>query len=97
MSIFSRPCKDIICSYNNHMEIAFGPVKRAAALQERGLDFADAALVFAGKTLDYPDERHERLRGVAHHYGWNAARTHGDPGMDGPRRSTARIFDEESQ
>jgi len=39
------------------MQITFDPVKRAATLQDRGLDFADAALVFAGKTLDLPDER----------------------------------------
>lgn len=39
------------------MEIAFDPAKRARTLAERGLDFADAATVFAGRTLDYPDER----------------------------------------
>jgi uncharacterized DUF497 family protein len=41
------------------MKITFDPVKRAATLQDRGLDFADAAEVFAGKTLDFPDERHD--------------------------------------
>ncbi|WP_371420743.1 BrnT family toxin [Tardiphaga sp.] len=41
------------------MQITFDPVKRAATLQDRGLDFADAALVFAGKTLDLPDERRD--------------------------------------
>jgi uncharacterized DUF497 family protein len=41
------------------MKITFDPVKRAATLQDRCLDFADAAEVFAGKTLDFPDERHD--------------------------------------
>lgn len=41
------------------MQITFDPVKRAATLQDRGLDFADAALVFAGRTLDDPDERQD--------------------------------------
>jgi len=31
--------------------------KRQATLKARGLDFADAALVFAGRTLTLPDER----------------------------------------
>ncbi|KIZ33777.1 MULTISPECIES: BrnT family toxin [Rhodopseudomonas] len=41
------------------MEITFDPAKRAASMQDRGLDFADAAEVFAGKTLDFPDERRD--------------------------------------
>jgi uncharacterized DUF497 family protein len=41
------------------MKITFDPVKRAATLQDRSLDFNDAAEVFAGKTLDFPDERHD--------------------------------------
>jgi uncharacterized DUF497 family protein len=39
------------------MRIEFDPAKRAAVFEERGLDFADAAEVFAGKTLDMEDER----------------------------------------
>jgi uncharacterized DUF497 family protein len=39
------------------MEVEFDPEKRAAALEERGLDFADAAQVFAGTTIDQEDER----------------------------------------
>lgn len=39
------------------MRITFDPVKRAKTLTERGLDFADAALVFAGVTLEIQDER----------------------------------------
>jgi uncharacterized DUF497 family protein len=41
------------------MKITFDPVKRASTLRDRGLDFADAAEVFAGKTLNIPDERHD--------------------------------------
>jgi uncharacterized protein len=41
------------------MKITFDPAKREATLRDRGLDFADAAHVFAGKTLDDPDERRD--------------------------------------
>ena len=39
------------------MRISFDPVKRAKTLTERGLDFADAALVFAGVTVEIEDQR----------------------------------------
>lgn len=39
------------------MTITFDPAKRDKTLQERGLNFADAALVFAGVTLDVEDTR----------------------------------------
>ena len=39
------------------MEISFDPVKRAWALAERGLDFADADKVFAGTVFEFEDER----------------------------------------
>jgi uncharacterized protein len=39
------------------MKIAFDPAKQAATLESRGLDFADAAEVFIGQTLDFPDDR----------------------------------------
>lgn len=39
------------------MKITFDPDKRAKTLEERGLDFAEAALVFAGKTIDVEDQR----------------------------------------
>jgi hypothetical protein len=39
------------------MRITFDPAKRKTALAERGLDFADAALVFAGVTLEIEDTR----------------------------------------
>lgn len=46
------------------MKIAFDPVKRAIALQDRGVDFLDAALVFNEPSVtgedtrfDYPEQR----------------------------------------
>jgi uncharacterized DUF497 family protein len=33
--------------------------KRRKVLAKRGLDFADAALIFAGRTMTLPDERRE--------------------------------------
>ncbi len=39
------------------MAITFDPAKRAKTLAERGLDFADAELVFAGVTLEVEDKR----------------------------------------
>ena len=39
------------------MKITFDPAKRKATLVERGLDFADAALVFSGVTVEIEDNR----------------------------------------
>jgi hypothetical protein len=39
------------------MRISFDPIKREKALAERGLDFADAAAVFEGVTLEVEDIR----------------------------------------
>ena len=41
------------------MKITFDPAKRQAALSERGLNFADAALVFAGPTITAQDTRRD--------------------------------------
>ena len=41
------------------MAIVFDPAKRARTLAERGLDFADAATVFAGVTLTLADQRRD--------------------------------------
>jgi uncharacterized DUF497 family protein len=37
--------------------ITFDPRKRAATLAERGLDFKDAAFIFAGPTFEVEDTR----------------------------------------
>ena len=39
------------------MRITFDPTKRDKALSERGLDFDDAELIFAGVTLEVEDTR----------------------------------------
>ena len=39
------------------MRITFDPAKRRSTLAERGLDFRDAARVFAGPTLEVEDRR----------------------------------------
>ena len=39
------------------MKITCDPAKREKALQERGLDFLDAAKVFSGETLTLIDDR----------------------------------------
>ena len=39
------------------MQITFDPAKREATLAERGLDFADAAIVFSGVTLEVEGTR----------------------------------------
>jgi uncharacterized protein len=41
------------------MKITCDPAKRALTLAERGLDFEDAAEVFRGDTLDFPDDRRD--------------------------------------
>ena len=39
--------------------VTFDPGKRDRTLQDRGLDFADAAEVFAGVTVDRVDDRED--------------------------------------
>lgn len=41
------------------MRIIFDPDKRETTLRERGLDFEDAEIVFAGLTLDVEDARRD--------------------------------------
>jgi hypothetical protein len=41
------------------VRITFDPGKRRAALSDRGLDFDDAATVFAGPTITVQDTRHD--------------------------------------
>jgi uncharacterized DUF497 family protein len=43
----------------NGVKISYDPVKRAKTLKERGLDFADAAEVFAGEFTVAPDDRRD--------------------------------------
>lgn len=39
------------------MEVSFDPEKRAATLANRGLDFADAVIVFDGPVFEFEDDR----------------------------------------
>jgi len=41
------------------VKITFDPAKRQAALGERGLDFTDAFIVFAGPTITVQDTRRD--------------------------------------
>jgi uncharacterized DUF497 family protein len=41
------------------VKITFDPAKRQAALIERGLNFADASIVFAGPTITAADIRRD--------------------------------------
>jgi uncharacterized DUF497 family protein len=41
------------------VKITFDPAKREAALSDRGLDFADAAVVYAGPTITVQDTRRD--------------------------------------
>jgi len=41
------------------VRITFDPAKRQAALDDRGLNFADAAIVFAGPTITFEDTRRD--------------------------------------
>ena len=45
--------------YNIIVKITFDPIKRAATLSERGLDFLDTKRVFAGETFTFIDSRHD--------------------------------------
>jgi len=44
-------------SYNNIVRITYDRAKRTRTFAARGLDFEDAALVFAGVTLEVEDTR----------------------------------------
>lgn len=52
------------------LKLIFDPAKRDRTLHERGLDFADSAEIFAGRTIDIPDERFDygetRIISVGH-------------------------------
>ena len=56
------------------MRITFDPLKRDKAWLERGLDFADAEIVFKGVTLEVEDIRKEYGEQRIICYGWLAGR-----------------------
>jgi hypothetical protein len=53
---FDTPIK---WGYVNSVKITFDPVKRQTALDKRGLEFADTAIIFAGLTITVEDTRRD--------------------------------------
>jgi uncharacterized DUF497 family protein len=56
------------------MRITFDPAKRDRTWRERGLDFADAAIVFGGVTLEVEDTRQAYGETRIICFGWLAGR-----------------------
>ena len=56
------------------MDITYDPAKRAKTLAQRGLDFEDAAEVFAGLTVEVEDDREDYGENRVICYGRLAAR-----------------------
>ena len=78
------------------MKITFDPAKRQAALAERGLNFADAEIVFAGPTITVQDTRREYGEGTLSDRRISCG-SNGDGGLDAARRSAAYYLDEKVQ
>lgn len=49
----------IFCNYIKAVKISYDPAKRAATLEHRGLDFANAGEVFAGPHASALDDRQD--------------------------------------
>jgi hypothetical protein len=78
------------------MRITFDPVKRDNTLAERGLDFADAAIVFAGVTLEIEDTRLDYGEDPGHLL-WPAGGSDGRGGLHAAWRGPPHLQHEESQ
>ena len=78
------------------MRITFDQVKRDKALAERGLDFADAELVFAGVTLEVEDLRKNYGEPRIICYG-RLGRADGCRGLYAAWRGSSHLQYEESQ
>jgi uncharacterized DUF497 family protein len=50
---------DVSVTTVSSVDISYDPAKRSATLEERGLDFADAARMFEGDIVTVPDLRRE--------------------------------------
>ncbi len=55
----SRLTLPIFVATITYVHITYDPEKRAETLEKRGLDFVDAARVFAGETFEFVDTRRE--------------------------------------
>jgi uncharacterized DUF497 family protein len=75
------------------VRITYDDEKRAKTLEERGLDFEDAAVIFEGQRATRADNRRDygepRFKNGGHVRRW-----HGGGYMDAARRRGARYFDE---
>jgi hypothetical protein len=80
----------------NNVKVTFDPAKRQAALKDRGLNFADASIVFAGATITARDIRRDYGETRFQTVGFLADRI-GDGGLDTARRDAARDLDEKVQ
>jgi len=78
------------------VRITFDPAKRDRTLTERGLDFADADLVFAGVTVEIEDTRKNYGEPRIICYGLLAGRMV-VVGYDTTWRESPRLQHEESQ
>ena len=56
------------------MRLTYDPAKRQRTLEERGLDFDDAAIVFAGLTVELDDRREDYGERRIICYGWLGGR-----------------------
>ena len=77
------------------MRITFYPIKREKTLTERGLDFADASLVFAGVTVEIEDTRKDY--GETSHLLWLVGRPDSRRGLHTAWRGSSHIQHEESK
>ena len=78
------------------MKITFDPAKRRAAIAERGLDFVDAEVVFAGMTITVEDTRRDYGETRNQTVGF-PGRSNGDDRLDAARRGATHHLDEKMQ
>ena len=82
------------------MRITFDPAKRDKTLAERGLDFADSEVIFAGVTLEFEDTREDYGETRMICYGLlqgRIARPNGPSGIYAAWRGSSRFQYEESK
>jgi|CXWL01.1.fsa_nt_gi uncharacterized DUF497 family protein len=61
-------------SYNNPVRVTYDPGKRTRTLEERGLDFEDAGIVFDGPTVEVEDKRRDYGERRILCFGWLSGR-----------------------
>jgi uncharacterized DUF497 family protein len=53
------------------VKITFDPEKRRTTLRDRGLDFSDASIVFAGLTITVEDGRRDYVKSASRQSGFS--------------------------